>query len=66
MNPTTEPVRVGAAVLAATQAALAALVGLELVHWTPEQIGLVQALLVAVVALVAVVVRSRVTPVPPT
>ena len=64
MNPQSEPVRVGAAVVGAAQALLAVLLGFEVVHWTAAQVGLVQALVVALVALVASVVRSKVTPVP--
>jgi hypothetical protein len=41
------------------QATLAALVGFGVITWTPEQVGLVLALVAAVLALVT---RTRVTP----
>lgn len=64
LSPTGEPVRLGAAIVAAAQALLAVLLGFELVDWTLAQVGLVQGLLVALVALASQVVRARVTPAP--
>ncbi len=58
-----EPVAVGAAVVGTTQALLAVLLGFDVVHWTSSQVALVLALVTALAGLVAVVVRSRVTPV---
>ncbi|MEJ7763899.1 MAG: hypothetical protein WKF86_00220 [Acidimicrobiales bacterium] len=63
LSPTAEPVRLGATVVVVVQALLAALLGFELVDWTLAQVGLVQALVVALVALGSQVVRARVSPV---
>jgi hypothetical protein len=60
-----EPVAVGAAFIAACEAVLAVLVGLDVVSLTAQQVGLVQGAIVAVVGFVAAIVRSRVTPVAP-
>lgn len=61
----TEPVVLGGLLIGLVQALLAVLVGFEVVHWTTEQIGLVMALVLAIIALVTFWQRSRVTPVNP-
>lgn len=57
---TTEPVAIGAAVQGVIVAVLAVLVGTGTI--TPELSGLLLGVAVAVIALVAVLVRAKVTP----
>ena len=59
-----EPVAVGATIIGAVQALVAVLVGFEIVHWSEGQVALVLALVTALAGVVAVGVRSRVSPVP--
>lgn len=62
MSPATEPVRLGAAIIGLSQAVLACLAVFGVID-DPAQIGALQAVLVALVALGSQVVRSKVTPV---
>jgi len=59
-----EPVAVATAFVSAGQAVIALLVGLEVVAWTPAQVGLVEGVVVAATGLAGLFVRGRVTPVP--
>ena len=59
----TEPVAIGAAINGTASAVIALLATFGLWHPTPDQIGAVLGLLTALEALVAVVVRSKVSPV---
>lgn len=52
-----EPVLVGGAVSGLSSAVIALLVGFEIVDWTPAQIGLVGAVVTAVIVLAAAVAR---------
>lgn len=59
-----EPVTIGGAITGVATAILAVLTGFEIVDWTAEQVGLVLTLLTALIVLVTVVTRSKVTPTP--
>lgn len=59
----TEPVAIGAVVIALINATIAVLIGFGVVHWTSAQIGQIDGLFTALIVAVAAVARSRVTPV---